>query len=131
MSVEKKTNGRYLARWRDPNGAQRARSFDRKLDADRFLATVTVDTLRGTYIDPSAGKETVSTYSARWATAQPWRASSRHRVDHVLGAQVVPVFGALELRQVRPSHVQAWIGAMSAGGLAASTVESYFRVLRR
>ncbi len=47
----------------------------------------------------------------------------------MLGAQVVPVFGALELRQVRPSHVQAWIGAMSAGGLAASTVESYFRVL--
>ena len=128
MSVERKTNGRYLARWRDPGGRQRARRFDRKLDADRFLATVTVDTLRGAYIDPDAGRETVATYTARWAPAQPWRPSSRHRVDHVLAAQVLPTFGALELRQVRPSQVQAWIGSMSTAGLATSTVESYFRV---
>jgi integrase len=67
--------------------------------------------------------------AARWSTAQPWRASSRDRVAHVLAAQIVPRFGKVGLRAVRPSDVQAWVGEMSASGLAAATVESYFRVL--
>ncbi|MGI9030175.1 MAG: tyrosine-type recombinase/integrase [Ilumatobacteraceae bacterium] len=41
----------------------------------------------------------------------------------------MPTFGVAPLRSVRPSDVQAWVGAMSSSGLAASTVESYFRVL--
>ncbi|MBA3286826.1 MAG: site-specific integrase [Acidimicrobiia bacterium] len=129
MSIERKPNGNYLARWRDPAGRQRARSFDRKLDADRFLATVTVDALRGAYIDPDAGRETVAVFAGRWAEGQPWRPSSRERVRHVLGAQIVPAFGRHQLRAVTRSEVQAWVGRMSADGLAASTVESYFRVL--
>jgi integrase len=129
MSVEKKSNGRYLARYRDPAGRQRARTFDRKIDADRFLATVTVDQLHGRYVDPSAGRVTVEQYARAWAEGQPWRNSSRDRVDHVLTAQIVPAFGAVQVRSVRRSEVQAWVGRMSASGLASSTVESYFRVL--
>ena len=88
-----------------------------------------MDTAAGRYIDPDAGRETVGEYAARWASAQPWRQSSRDRVGHVLAAQIVPRFGSVGLRAVRPSDVQAWVGEMSASGLAASTVESYFRVL--
>lgn len=129
MSIEKRPDGRWRARWREAGGRQRAKHFARKIDAERFLATVTVDTARGVYIDPDAGQETVGSYAARWQVAQPWRQSSRDRVAHVLAAQIVPKFGRTPLRAVRPSDVQAWVGRMSTGGLAASTVESYFRVL--
>jgi hypothetical protein len=46
----------YEARWRDPDGRERSRSFARKLDAQRFLATVETAKLRGSYVDPSAGR---------------------------------------------------------------------------
>jgi integrase len=129
MSIEKKSNGRYLARWRDPGGKQRARTFVRKLDADRFLATVTVDALSGRYVDPKAGKVTIETFVDRWAAAQPWRESTRASRESVIEARIKPAFGRSEVRAVRASDVQAWVGRLSAGGLAASSVAAYFRVL--
>jgi integrase len=129
MSIERRPDGQWRARWREAGGKQRAKHFDRKIDAQRFLSSVMVDTARGDYIDPKAGAETVESYSARWVDGQPWRASSRERVQHVLDAKIVPTFGALPLRSVRPTEVQAWVGSMTAAGLAPSTVESYFRVL--
>lgn len=129
MSVERRPDGRWRARWREGDGRQRAKHFDRKLDAERFLATVTVAAMRGAYVDPDAGKVTVKAFAEQWACSQPWRASSRDRVEHVVRAQIAPMFGSRQVRAVRPSDVQAWVGKMTADGLAATTVESYFRVL--
>ena len=129
MSVEKKPNGGYLARWRDESGKQRARTFERKVDATKFLAAVKVDTERGTYVDHTSGRETVLQYASAWAAAQPWRPQTRERNEHVIRSQIAPHFGALQLRRVSPSAVQAWVGHMTAAGLAPSTVEGYYRVL--
>jgi integrase len=126
--ISKKPNGSYYARWRDPSGKQRARTFDRKIDAERWLASVTVDTLTGRYVDPRAGRVTVAEYVARWAEGQPWRESTRTSRESVIDAQIVPTFGERHLASIRPSDVQAWVGRMSSDGLAASSVGSYFRV---
>lgn len=52
--VEKRVRGSgddeivtWRARYRGPDGRERNRSFDRKVDADRFLTTVEADMLRG------------------------------------------------------------------------------------
>ncbi len=129
MSIEKRPNGQWRARWRESDGKQRARHFDRKLDAQNFLASVRVDTSRGSYIDPGAGRETVGEYAPRWAESQAWRESSRDRMTHVIRAHIVPAVGTMQLRAVRRSDVQAWVGRMTSAGLAPSTVESYYRVL--
>jgi len=129
MSVEKKSNGKWQARWRDPNGKQRAMSFARKLDADRWLASLTVDAMTGRYVDPRAGRISVSDYVADWAAAQPWRDSTRASREAVIATQIVPTFGAMQLAAVRPSHVQAWVGKMTTAGLASSSVRTYVRVL--
>jgi integrase len=129
MSISKLPAGGYQARWRDADGKQRARRFDLKKDADAYLASVSVDMSHGTYIAPDAGRELVKDYARRWADGQPWRQSSRDRTMHVIESQIVPTFGSTKLRGVRSSTVQAWVGKMSTDGLAASTVESYFRVM--
>ncbi len=51
-------DGRWLARWRDPDGRQRKKSFGRKNEAERFLVALTAGQHRGVYIDPQAGKVT-------------------------------------------------------------------------
>jgi hypothetical protein len=43
---------RYLARYTDPSGRERAKSFTRKKDAERFLTGIENDKLRGTWTDP-------------------------------------------------------------------------------
>ena len=61
-SIEKRTrNGRvtWLARYRDPSGGQRKRSFPRKIDAERYLTTVESSKLVGSYIDPVLAQLTV------------------------------------------------------------------------
>jgi len=57
-SVDKLGTGRWQARWRDPAGAQRKRSFVKKSDATRFLTTVEHNILTGAYVDPAAGRQT-------------------------------------------------------------------------
>ena len=81
MSVTKKANGKWYARWRDPSGKQRARTFDRKLDADRWLATAMVDTLTGRYVDPKAGRETVG------STPQVGQGAALARLDESRAAR--------------------------------------------
>ena len=112
-----------------PPGRQRARSFDRKVDVTNFEATVTVDTLRGTYVDPRAGRETVGTYADRWAASQPWRSSTCENREWIIARRIQPTFGTMRLQAVRPSDVQTWVGRLAASGSAASSVETYYRVL--
>jgi hypothetical protein len=47
---------RWRARYRDPSGRERSKSFARKVDAERFLVAIEDAKLRGAYVDPAAGK---------------------------------------------------------------------------
>jgi integrase len=120
---------RYQVRWRDGSGAQRAKSFARAVDAATWEKQVGADELAGVTIDANAGRQTVEQFAREWAAGQPWRASSRARMMLVIDKRIVPRFGAMQVRAVQPSHVQAWVGSMASSGLASSTVESYYLVL--
>ena len=129
MSVEKKANGRYLARWRDPSGKQRAQ-----------------------HVRPQGRRRPVPRDGDGRPVARPLRRPERGQADRrgvrsaVGGRPAVagvdadeprvrdrapdrPGVRCVQLRAVRPSDVQAWVGRLSASGLAASSVGTYFRVL--
>ncbi|HTE62831.1 MAG TPA: tyrosine-type recombinase/integrase [Solirubrobacteraceae bacterium] len=128
MSIDKRADGQYRVRWRESDGRQRARHFDRKRDAETFEATVRVDMNRGSYVDPDGGKLTVRAHAEAWALGQPWRDSTRTSRETILASQIIPAFGHVQLRALKTSDVQAWVGRMSVS-LAASSVRTYFRVL--
>ena len=58
------------ARYRDPNGAQRTKSFDRKIDAERYLTGVEGAKLTGTYVDPTRSRVTLGAWADLWIDAQ-------------------------------------------------------------
>ncbi len=115
---------RWLARYDDPDGRARSKTFVRKLDAERFLAIVETDKLRGTYLDPDAGRISVREFAEAWLDAQTFDPSSREAVASRLRSQILPTFGSTEIRDVRPSHVQAWLR-----GLQRTLAPTYVRVL--
>lgn len=99
----------WEAVYRDPGGRQRTRSFARQIDARRFLATIEADKLRGTYIDPDAGKVTLRTFGEEWLDRQTFDPATREAVASRLRVHVYPTLGEHEIRAIRPSTVQTWL----------------------
>jgi len=130
-SVEKRTrDGKvtWQARWRDPSGAQRKRSFPRRTDAERFMATVRADVLRGTYIAPDEGRVTFGEYAEQWARIQQHRPSTTDSVERHLRRHVLPVLGDRPLGAVRASEVQAFVKGLSDRLAPTTTAVVYSRV---
>lgn len=65
-SIQNRPNGKWRARYRDLEGKEHARHFDRKLDAQRWLDEVTTSVITGQYVDPRAGRITFEKYAERW-----------------------------------------------------------------
>jgi len=102
------TGRRWDARWHDGE-RQRHKAFDRKADAERFLAQVQADLQRGAYVDPRAGRVTLAAYAGQWRSEQLHRSSTAEYVERAFRLHVDPVIGHLRLGQVRSSHLQAWV----------------------
>lgn len=70
---------RWRARFLDPTGAERSRGFARKVDAERWLATVEADKARGRYVDATL-TTTVAEQARAYLRTRPHRASTaEHR----------------------------------------------------
>lgn len=123
-------DGRWLARWRDPDGKQRKKSFTRRAEADRFLVALTAQQHRGAYIDPSAGKVTVAVWADRWAEGlSHLKVSTAARYRGILRVHVIPRWGRWPLAAVTHAEVGAWMSKLSARGLAPGSVRQIHRVL--
>lgn len=106
--VERRGPGRWRARYQGPDGGERSKTFDRKVDADRFLATVQTDLLRGEYVDPR-DKTTVTEYARRWAASRPHRPTTANRVSMTIDKHIAATpLGRRRLASVLPSDVQSW-----------------------
>jgi len=125
-SIAKQPNGRYKVRYRTPEGKDRAARFDRKVDAQRFAATVEADKTRGVFVDPRAGQTTFGAYAEKWASGKVnVRARTRINVEGRLSKHILPEFGARRLSSIRPGDVRAWVAELSVK-LAPSTVKATF-----
>ena len=56
----------YVVRYRDPSGRQRARSFGRKADAERFSHAVESDKARGQWHDTRLAKTQFEVWAEQW-----------------------------------------------------------------
>lgn len=116
---------RWQARYHDPDGRERTEDFDRKQDAERFLAMITAEVLRVAYVDPNAGKVSFAEFAARWLEAQTFGESSREATEIRLRRHANAHFGRRELRSIKPSTIQAWLRKLQQS-LAPSYVRAIF-----
>ncbi len=115
----------------DPDGKQRKRTFPRRTDADRFLKGVEADKLRGTYVDPTAGRVTVAEYGEqRWLPSLVHvRPTTRDLYQAHLRNHVIPALGGHPLGSLRRTDCKAFVAALS-NRLAPATVGTVYAVLR-
>ena len=114
---------RWMVRWRDDEGVQRKRGFNRRAEAERFERSTRTALDTGTYIDPSAGRVTFAAYVEQWQAGLTSDPGTRATIASRLRVHVLPVLGNVELARLakRPSMLQAWLRGMEAD-LAPSTI---------
>ena len=129
MSVTKRPDGSFRARYRDATGREHARHFPRRKDAEAWVASVTVTQARGEWVDPARAKVTVQDWSAQWLAGQvQLKVSTHRRYRGLLEVQVLPTWGPVQIGSVAHNDVAQWVQRMTAAGLSASTVRQAHRV---
>lgn len=121
---------RWLVRFRDPQGKQRSRSFDRKAQADAYDLTVRGQVRDATYVAPAAGKVTFTEYAERWLELQShWKASTRRSQTQMVRLRIEPHIGMTPMRVLNHSQLQAMVNKWAAD-YSAATVTTTFSCLR-
>lgn len=122
-SVKKRPDGVWRARYRDAAGKEHARHFDRKVDAQAWLDDVTASLVTGRYVDPRAGLMTFAQWWADWSARQVWERTTARAAQQ---AYDCVTFTDVQMRLLRPSHLEAWVKEMQARPLAPSTIKTRF-----
>lgn len=122
-SIRQRPGGKWRARYRDDDGREHSRHFDRKRDGQAWLDEVASSRLTGTYVAPAASKVTLSGFYAEWAPTQQWATGTRRNADFAVASCT---FRDVPFGKLRRSHAEAWVKAMQAN-LAPSTIQTRVR----
>jgi integrase len=130
--VRKTSSGRFEARYRGPDGKERAKRFLTKREAQAFLDHLGTERRAGRWRDPRAGRVLLADWVATWQpTTVDLRPSSRARDDSYLRTHVLPRFGAVCLDAITPLEVRSWIAELTQRGLAPATVQKAYQTLAK
>ena len=130
--IEKRTRDGHVvwrAHYRTPAGTQRNKTFTRKIDAERFLATVENAKNTGTFVDPALSRITVGEWAQRWLSGQTQlKPTTRERYEGVVRKYIQPTWSHIRLSAVSHADVQAWVTSLTITQ-SPSSVRKIYRVL--
>ena len=109
-TVRRFPSGRWQARYWNGLGERVSapETFATKGDALRWLAQVQTEQLKGTYVDPRAGRVLFADWADDWLASKPGkRAASIARDEAALRAHFKPAFGQLPLSAVTSVHIRS------------------------
>jgi integrase len=103
--------GAWQARYRGPDGKQKAKNFPKQRQADAFLDEVRTTVRQGTYLDPKRGQMKIADWHAKWWPTQEkkGRPATRTRKDSVWSVHVKPEWGAWPLASVGFIELDDWL----------------------
>jgi integrase len=131
-SINKIGDKKWRVRYRTPEGGSRMRTFAKRSDAERFLATTEHRKQTGEFVDPTAGRVRFDEHARRWldlkVTAGRKPTSIATWRTHI-ETHLVPEFGAKQLREIQRDHVEAWAIRL-AGSVAPTTARAIMATLR-
>ena len=118
------TGLRWRARYLNPDGDERSRSFATKVAAERFLTEVEHSKIAGSYRDPDAGRVTLRKYTEGWVKAYPVDSTRGEQIRRQLDNHILPKLGGKTLAELegRPSTVAQFFAALPMGPAGASQI---------
>jgi integrase len=128
-------SGRWQVRYYDQAGVRHTapRTFLSKVDANRYLAQVEADLLRGAWTDPRLARITFGEWVERWwPTTADLRPGTRTFYDYLLRRLLLPAFGETPLGRIDVMTVRSWLADLhEVGEVTPTTIAKAYRLLRR
>jgi integrase len=128
-------SGRWQVRYYDQAGVRHTapRTFLSKADANRYLAQVEADLLRGAWTDPRLARITFGGWVERWwPTTADLRPGTRTFYDYLLRRLLLPAFGETPLGRIDAMTVRSWLADLhEVGEVTPTTIAKAYRLLRR
>jgi integrase len=108
----------WLARYVDPDGQEKAQTFERQQDAEDFLENVEGAKNTGDYVDPKAGREILGSIYARFCndieleptTRSKWATVWRKHIEPRLGSTSVSRITKNAIIATRDAPTSPWQG---------------------
>jgi Phage integrase, N-terminal SAM-like domain/Phage integrase family len=125
----------YVARYLDPEGQERSRSFRTEREAERFLIQVEAAKLSSSYLDPAASRLTFNQWADQWW--QVWAAdldrspTTLGAADSRLRCHLRPTFGRRRLDEITASSIRQWQYELRGKELEHGTVMACRSLLNR
>ena len=122
---------KWDVRYRDETLRQRKKTFDRKVDAQRFANSVETDLLRGDWIDPDRGRELFGDWADKWlATIGDRKPKTRESYESIVHKHLRPRFGKAPIAAIDYSTVLAYVAELRSSHAAPKTVRNIRDVMR-
>lgn len=132
-ATRKDCTGSWQARYRDPAGKQRAKTFSgqgAKRKAEAFLDKVRDQVRTGSFVDLDRGQLTVEEWYAKWHAARRIGENTEETSASVWSNHVKPHFGTWRLASIGNLDVEEWLAGRTAV-VGVATIEKAFQMLDR
>jgi integrase len=131
-SVRELPSGAHQARYTGPDGLVRKgpAPFDTLRAARDWLVEVEADILKGTWVDPEAGKELLDDYLTRWVKERDLKPRTREEYERIIRLHIRSQLGHLEIGQINAQRIRTWRNNLLDSGVGASTAAKAYRILR-
>ena len=132
MSVAKRPDGRYRARYRGPDGKERAKHFRKKGDAEAWLSSMRGRVIHGDWVDPALGRAELRDWAPTWlASKSALKPTSRRSYEELWRTRVEPRWGSVPMSRITYGDVLVWVAELNAAGLSPSRVGQCLLVLKQ
>lgn len=129
--TRKNCTGPWQARYRDPAGKQRAKTFsgeNAKRRAEAFLDKTRDQVRSGSFIDLDRGQMTVDAWYAKWRLTRRIAANTDETADSVWLNHVRSHFGSWPLASIGHLDVEEWIAKLTAK-VGKATIDKAYQML--
>ena len=125
-------NGKYRARYRDPLGRRRSKTFLRKADAERYLREMQLEVDRGSWLDPSGAQMPLAKWAEEFLSlARRLSATTQQIYRRDLELYILPRFGDYQIGRLPADEIERWLMDEVDAGYAPSSVHRHYRLFRR
>jgi len=132
-NIRRLPSGRYQVSYPALDGQRRygPETFERKSDAERFLALIEVQIYHGEWTDPELGKVELQDYAERWITQRPGlRPRTSDLYLWLLRKHIAPFLGGVPLGKLSTAMIRQWRSELLGSGVSVSVAAKAYRLLR-
>jgi integrase len=122
MAYAEKRGNLWRARWRGPDGTLESRpGFHTRKAAENYGCDQEAAIRANTYVDPRAGKITLTEWVNQWYPALDLEPTTLSNYRYQIEVHILPAFGNRALASITAEEVSAWERQIAASGYSRRT----------